>query len=97
MFTTMHNGEGIKHHKRTINQDVRKRRKTKKLKIMNPIKLLEMLSLYGGAIVSSGECSNMEISDAHANGRLAVMGDGCGYVLRSKEWLALQKSREPES
>lgn len=45
----------------------------------------------GGAIVSSGKCSEIEIVNAQANGRFFVDSEGFGYVLRSNLWL---ESRE---
>ncbi len=59
-----------------------------------PSHLIDQLVKEGGAIVSSGDCSEMEIADARATGRFAVRDDGMGFVLRSKEWLALQLARE---
>ncbi len=40
----------------------------------------------GGAIVSSNDCSVMEIADAQARGRFLVI-DNFGFVRRSKKWL----------
>ena len=56
--------------------------------------LIEQLVTEGGSIVSSGDCSEMEIADAKATGRFMVRDDGMGFVRRSKEWLALQLARE---
>lgn len=56
--------------------------------------LIGQLAQAGGAIVMSNECSEMEIADAAATSRFAVDDEGYGYVLRSKEWLELQKTRE---
>jgi len=53
--------------------------------------LLNKLVRDGGAIVSSGECSEMEISDARARGDFYVDDNSMGYVLRHKEWLARVK------
>lgn len=61
---------------------------------MKPIQLLGKLITDGGAIVSSNECSEMEIANAQATGRFAVDAEGFGYVRRTKEWLALQLVRE---
>ena len=61
---------------------------------MTTTQLINQLVTEGGAIVSSGECSEMEISNAQATGRFAVRDDGMGFVRRSKEWLALQLARE---
>lgn len=65
-----------------------------KLKHMTPTQLLGQLIEEGGAIVTSNECSQMEIVDAHATGRFAVDAECYGYVRRTKEWLAIQKNRE---
>jgi len=56
--------------------------------------LIQQLVTDGGAIVSSGECSEMEIANAQATGRFSVREDGMGFVRRTKEWLALQLARE---
>jgi hypothetical protein len=61
---------------------------------MTPLDLIEKLTAEGGAIVTSNECSELEIGDARITGRFSVRDDGIGLVLRTKEWLALQKSRE---
>jgi hypothetical protein len=61
---------------------------------MRPKELIEQIVAEGGAIVSSGDCSEMEISNAQATGRFAVREDGMGFVRRTKEWLALQLARE---
>lgn len=45
----------------------------------------------GGAIVSSNECSEIEISNARVTDRFFVDNDGYGYVWRTPEWL---KTRE---
>jgi len=57
-------------------------------------KLVNDLAKQGGVIVSSNDCSEMEIADAHATGRFAVLPDGMGFVRRTREWLELQKRRE---
>ena len=41
-----------------------------------------------GAIVSSADCSEMELAFARKEGRFYVDKDGFGFVLRTKEWLA---------
>jgi hypothetical protein len=61
---------------------------------MTTNQLIEQLVTEGGAIVSSGDCSEMEIADAQAHGRFSVREDGMGFVRRTKEWLALQLARE---
>ena len=55
--------------------------------------ILEQLVKEGGAIVSSNDCSEMELVNARAGGRFAV-DDGLGFVLRTKKWLELQLARE---
>lgn len=40
-----------------------------------------------GAIVSSADCSPMELAFARSEGRFYVDGDGFGFVLRPREWL----------
>lgn len=60
---------------------------------MTTNQLMDQLIVDGGAIVSSNECSVMEISHAQAEGRVAI-ADGLGFVRRTREWLALQKTRE---
>jgi hypothetical protein len=62
-----------------------------------PDQLIRLLGISGGAIVSSNDCSEIEIADARATSRFAVDEDGFGFVLRSKEWLDLQKAREEAS
>lgn len=59
---------------------------------MSTMKTIEELAddvvTQGGAIVSSGDCSLMEISNAQACQRFAVReADGMGFVRRPKEWL----------
>jgi len=61
---------------------------------MTTNQLIDQLVTDGGAIVSSGECSEMEIADAQATGRFSVREDGMGFVRRYAEWLALQLERE---
>jgi hypothetical protein len=56
--------------------------------------LINQLVTDGGAIVSSGDCSQIEIANAQSTGRFAVRDDGMGFVRRTKEWLALQLARE---
>lgn len=55
--------------------------------------LITQLAREGGAIVSSNECTPIEIADARATGRFAADEHGFGYVRRTREWLALQKAR----
>ena len=56
--------------------------------------IISRLLSGGGAIVSSNDCSELEIADAMATGRMLVRDDGMGFVCRTKEWLALQLARE---
>lgn len=58
--------------------------------------LVDQLISDGGAIVSSNDCSEMEIAFASAHGRFATDAEGFGFVRRTKEWLSLQKKREIE-
>lgn len=62
--------------------------------------LLYQLVVEGGAIVTSNECSQIEIADAQATGRWAVDHEGIGYVRRYREWLERHKtcvSKAPDS
>lgn len=52
-----------------------------------PSELIADLVSEGGAIVSSGDCHEMEIAFAQACGRFAVDDDGMGFVRRPKDWL----------
>ena len=61
---------------------------------MSILQLVDQLIQSGGAIVSSAACSPMEIAFAQTHGQFAVNDDGFGFVLRSKDWLDLQKTRE---
>lgn len=54
--------------------------------------ILEQLVNEGGAIVTSNECSEMEIADARATGRMTVDENGIGYVRRYREWLDRHKT-----
>ena len=49
--------------------------------------LFDKLKSNGGCIVSSEDCSTMEIADAQARGDFSVDFDGFGYVLRPHAWL----------
>lgn len=60
---------------------------------MTTQQLIQQIVTDGGAIVSSNDCSEMEISVAQSVGRFAAE-DGFGFVRRPKEWLALNKNRE---
>jgi hypothetical protein len=61
---------------------------------MRPKELIDQLVTEGGAIVSSGDCSEIEITNAQATGRFAVREDALGFVRRTNEWLARQLARE---
>lgn len=55
---------------------------------MNPDQLIQQLVKHGGAIVSSNDCSPIEIANAQACGRFAVEPEtGLGFTRRPKEWL----------
>jgi len=54
-------------------------------------RFLEKLAAKGGAIVSSNECSEIEIADARLTDRFFVDANEYGYVWRTAEWL---KTRE---
>lgn len=67
----------------------------------NRKKLFDKVATYGGAIVSSNECSSLEITDAREGDRFFVDGDGYGFVWRTNDWLktreeAFQRLREQE-
>lgn len=49
--------------------------------------LFRKLRSAGGCIVSSGDCSAMEIADAQARGDFIVDDEGFGYVLRPHAWI----------
>lgn len=51
----------------------------------------------GGALVSSGDCSEMEIAIAKTCGRFAARDDGMGFVRRPKEWLAMAMEMQTEA
>ena len=53
----------------------------------NMEKLFKLLSEKGGAIVSTANCSDIEIAHARSRGLMWVDEFGCGFVLRSQEWL----------
>lgn len=55
------------------------------------LRFLEKLAQWGGAIVSSNECSEIELADARLTDRLFVDANEYGYVWRTAEWL---KTRE---
>lgn len=49
--------------------------------------ILKKVQEHGGAIVSSNECSQLEIDDARATDRFFVDEDGFGYVWRTQDYL----------
>lgn len=49
--------------------------------------LIEKLKKEGGCLVSSGDCSEMEIADAQARGDFFVDDNNFGYVRRLPDWL----------
>lgn len=49
--------------------------------------LLEKLKKNGGCIVSTNDCSTMEIADARVRGDFYVDENGFGFVLRLHTWL----------
>jgi len=51
------------------------------------LELLKTMSIQGGCLVSSADCSEMEIADAQVRGDWYVTEGGMGYVLRLPEWL----------
>jgi hypothetical protein len=59
---------------------------------MTAEEFLNKLAEERGAIVSSGDCSEMEIANARSCGRMYIDSDGLGYVLRSKEWLRTREA-----
>lgn len=46
----------------------------------------------GGALVSSNECSVIEITNARSTNRFFVDDEGFGYVYRTPEWLESRES-----
>lgn len=54
---------------------------------MTPNDLFDLLRTRGGCIVSTNDCSHMEIADAKARGDFAADAQGFGYVLRPHAWL----------
>tara|TARA_Y100000310_G_scaffold186562_1_gene186723 strand:- start:26 stop:253 length:228 start_codon:yes stop_codon:yes gene_type:complete len=49
--------------------------------------LFAALKAQGGCIVSTNDCSEMEIANARVRGDMAVDDDGFGFVLRPHAWL----------
>lgn len=49
--------------------------------------LFDKLRTSGGCIVSSGDCSTLEIADAQARGDFTADAEGFGFVLRPHAWL----------
>lgn len=56
--------------------------------------LIARLISEGGALVSSNACSELEIADAQTTDRFHVDANGFGFVLRSQQWLDINKARE---
>lgn len=54
---------------------------------MTSQQLIYTMATEGGCIVSTASCSEVEIANARAHGRMAVTEDGLGYILRPKDWL----------
>ncbi len=50
--------------------------------------VIDALLAERGALVSSGDCSEMEIAFARVESRFFVRDDGMGFVLRTRDWLA---------
>ncbi len=55
-------------------------------------RMLEDLAVRGGCIVSTADCSELEITNAKQRGDLWVDGDGQGYIHRLPSWL---KAHDP--
>jgi hypothetical protein len=49
--------------------------------------LLAKLSLEGGCLVSSADCSEIEIVDARQRGDFYVQDGGLGFVRRLPDWM----------
>ncbi len=56
--------------------------------------LLRQLLDEGGAIVNSNDCNAIEIANAQTTRRMYIDKNQFGFVRRTRDWLALQKSRE---
>jgi hypothetical protein len=52
---------------------------------MEALKFLQRLATEDGAIVSSGICTALEISQARLENRFFVDHEGLGYILRSQK------------
>lgn len=48
--------------------------------------ILDALIQERGAIVSSADCSEMEIAFARTEGRFFVDANGMGFVVRPRQW-----------
>ena len=64
---------------------------------MTPEQLIEKMLTDGGAIVSSGICSEVEIAVAKSCGRFAVDENGLGFILRPEQWLDACKNQGLEN
>ncbi len=49
--------------------------------------LFQKLKEEGGAIVSTKDCTPLEIAMAQTEGRMFVDEAGCGFILRPAVWL----------
>lgn len=61
---------------------------------MDAKEFLDVLASQGGAIVSSNECSEMEIADAAARGDFYVNEDSLGFIRRTQKWLNLHRDNK---
>lgn len=53
----------------------------------NVSEAIPALLAEGGALVCSSSCDNVELSFARSEHRFFVAADGCGFVLRPRDWL----------
>ena len=49
---------------------------------MTPEEILNQLATEGGYIVSSAECSEVEIAFANSEGRMCILESGLGFIRR---------------
>ena len=65
---------------------------------MTLMDLINDLARYGGAIVSSDACSEMEIVNAELEHRFAITNEeGLGFVRRPQKWLELKTTKRIQS
>lgn len=57
---------------------------------------LERLAESGGVIVSSNECTSLEITHARAEGHFLSLDNGLGFVIRPQAWVEKQKNINPQ-